>query len=109
MVTKRRRRYRRRMVTLHIEHPITDYDTWRTAFDSFASARHDAGVIDERLARPVDDPRYIVVALDFDSIERAESFRRFLETTVWTSRAASPGLDGQPRTAILEPVLPTAS
>jgi hypothetical protein len=90
------------MVTLHIEHPITDYETWRTAFDSFAAARVQAGVISEQVARPIDDPRYIVVSLGFESTERAASFRHFLETQVWSSPAASPGLDGVPRTAILE-------
>ncbi len=91
------------MVTLRIEHPITDYATWRTAFDGFASARRTAGVISEQVSRPVDDPRYIVVALDFESVERALGFREFLETQVWSSRDASPGLDGRPQTSILEP------
>jgi hypothetical protein len=92
------------MVTLHIEHPITDYETWRKAFDTFAEARINAGVVGERISRPVDDPHYIVLALDFDSVERAVSFQRFLETRIWSSPEASPGLAGLPKTAILEPV-----
>jgi hypothetical protein len=102
MVTHRPARYRRLMITLHIEHPITDYGTWRAAFDAFAQARRGAGVIGERIARPVDDPCYIVVALDFESTERAVAFRQFLETQVWSSPTASPGLNGQPKTSILE-------
>lgn len=90
------------MTTLHIEHPITDYDTWRSAFDGFAQVRREAGVIGERVSRPVDDPRYIVVGLDFDSTEHAASFLRFLETQVWTSTTSAPALNGRPRTAILE-------
>ena len=105
MVPERNHRYVRRMVTLHIEHPITDYETWRTAFDRFGDARLQAGVVSERVARPFDDPRYIVVDLDFESAERAVNFREFLETQVWSSTAASPGLAGRPRTAILEPAL----
>ena len=27
------------MITLHIEHPISNYDTWRTAFDRFEPLR----------------------------------------------------------------------
>jgi hypothetical protein len=92
------------MITLHIEHPITDYETWRTAFDAFASARRQAGVVGEHVARPIDDPHYIVVALDFESTEQAVAFRKFLETKVWSSRETSPGLDGPPKTSILEPV-----
>jgi hypothetical protein len=90
------------MITLHLEHPITDFETWREAFNTFAGARLKAGVIGERVARPVDDPRYIVVDLDFDSVEPAILFQRFLETQVWATPAASPGLAGCPKTAILE-------
>jgi hypothetical protein len=96
--------YGRLMAILHIEHPITDLDTWRDAFDNFAEIRRQAGVISERVARPVGDRRYIVVSLDFDTIEHAESFLRFLQNQVWTSTTSAPALAGTPRTAILEPV-----
>ena len=91
------------MATLHIEHPITDYDTWRVAFDRFADARRKAGVVGGRVARPVEDAHYIVIGLDFDTAERATAFLHFLETQVWTSAAQAPALAGQRRTAILEP------
>jgi hypothetical protein len=32
------------MPTLHIEHAITDVETWLSAFDGFAEARRRAGV-----------------------------------------------------------------
>lgn len=91
------------MATLHIEHPITDYDTWRAAFDGFAEARRRAGVTGERVARPVDDPAYIVVALDFGTAEQATGFLRFLEDAVWSSPTSAPALAGRPRTLVLEP------
>ncbi|HET6952547.1 MAG TPA: hypothetical protein VFI47_19355 [Acidimicrobiales bacterium] len=91
------------MVTLHIEHPVTDYGTWRAAFDRFTAVRREAGVVGERVSRPVDDPRYVVVALDFATVEQATSFRQFLESEVWTSPANAPALAGRPRTAILAP------
>lgn len=90
------------MVTLHIEHPITDYPLWRSAFDSFADARREGGVVAERVSRPIDDQNYIVVALDFESIARATSFLAFLNAQVWASAKTSPALGGRPRTAILE-------
>lgn len=93
--------YRPRMFTLHIEHPITDYTTWREAFDRFAGARTAAGVRGERVQQPVDDDRYVVVGLDFDTFEHATAFRSFLETTVWTSSANAPGLAGAPRAVVL--------
>ena len=91
------------MATLHIEHAITDFEIWRAAFDRLADVRRNAGVVGGRVARPVDDPHYIVVSLDFDTPEHAAGFLRFLETQVWASPAAAPALEGRPRTAILEP------
>jgi hypothetical protein len=90
------------MVTLHIEHPITDCGTWRAAFDAFAPARRAAGVRDERISRPVGDEQYIVVDLDFDGPAPAAAFERFLRSQVWASPDSAPALVGSPRTAILE-------
>jgi hypothetical protein len=95
--------YGRPMTTLHIEHPITDYPTWRAAFDRQVDARRRAGVVSGRVARPVEDPNYIVVALDFDTAEHAAAFLEFLETKVWASASAAPALGGRPRTSILRP------
>ena len=91
------------MATLHIEHAITDYGIWRAAFDRLADVRRNAGVVGGRVARPVDDPHYIVLTLDFDTHDHATGFLRFLETQVWASPGAAPALEGRPRTAILEP------
>ena len=91
------------MTTLHIEHPITDFATWRGAYDRFADHRRQAGVTAERIAQPVDDDRYVVVDLDFPTRDQAQQFLGFLETTVWASRNSSPALDGTPRTRLLEP------
>jgi hypothetical protein len=56
------------MATLHIEHPVTDFGTWNAAFARFADARRQAGVRQQRIQRPVDDPAYVVVDLDFDTV-----------------------------------------
>jgi hypothetical protein len=90
------------MPTLHIEHPITDFATWKTAFDRFAPARASAGVRRHRVQRPVDDPAYFVVDLDFDDVAGAERFLGFLRTRVWSSPENAPALSGAPRTRILE-------
>jgi hypothetical protein len=92
------------MATLHIEHPITDFATWQAAFDRFADHRTRAGVRGQRVAQPVDDDHYVVIDLDFDTVEQAQNFLAFLQTTVWSSASASPALAGGPRTAILETV-----
>ena len=94
------------MATLHIEHPITDLGTWLGAFARFEEARTNAGVRSQTIHHPVDDEKYIYVRLEFDNVEQAEAFKRFLETKVWTSRDASPGLGGAPRARVLTEVNP---
>lgn len=89
------------MVTLHIEHAITDYATWRGAFDRFAPTRDDAGVVAARVSQPIDDPKYIVVDLDFETLHEAQAFRRFLQERVWSTPERSPALSGQPLTRLL--------
>ena len=91
------------MATLHIEHPITDFDTWKAAFDRFAEARAQSGVRGHRILRPVDDSHYVVVDLDFETVGQAEKFLDFLRTRVWTSTQDAPALGGNPQTRILQP------
>lgn len=89
------------MATLHIEHAISDLETWLGAFTRFGEARAKAGVRAQRVHRPVDDERYIHVQLDFDTVEAATAFKRFLETMVWASADASPALQGTPTARVL--------
>ena len=91
------------MATLHIQHPISDFDTWTSAFSRFAEARRNAGVRAQRVQRPVDDARFVVIDLDFDTVREAQSFLGFLTTQVWPRPENSPGLAGTPMAMILEP------
>lgn len=90
------------MPTLHIEHAITDRDVWLGAFGRFAEARTNAGVVTQRVRQPVDDPKYIVVDLEFETVEAAEEFKTFLEAVVWQSTDLSPGLGGVPTARVLQ-------
>ena len=92
------------MNTLHIEHPVTDFEIWSAAFGRFAGIRSDAGVRAERISRPVDDPRYVVVDLDFDTFDAAQAFLQFLTAKVWAVQENAPALAGTPHTKILQPV-----
>lgn len=77
------------MATLHIEHGITDYPTWKATFDRFQAKRSESGVTAYRINQPVDKSDYIVLQLDFPTVEQAEAFRTFLKTKVWTAPANS--------------------
>jgi len=90
------------MNTLHIEHAVTDFDIWSVAFGRFAGVRRDAGVRAERISRPVDDPRYVVVDLAFDTVDAAHAFLQFLTTKVWAVPENAPALSGAPHTRILQ-------
>lgn len=90
------------MTTLRIEHAITDYQLWKAAFDGFAEARAMAGVRGVAIRLPADDPKYLMLDLEFDGADVAEGFAAFLVAHVWSSPASSPGLAGTPKTRILE-------
>lgn len=54
------------MTTLRIEHAISDFQVWKTAFDSFAEARANAGVRSFAIRQPVNDPQYLMLDLEFE-------------------------------------------
>lgn len=93
------------MATLHIEHPISDFETWSSAFGRFEDARRSAGVRSHRVQRPIDDPNYVVIDLDFEAPEQARLFLQFLQTNIWAERENSPALAGDPQAMILEPAI----
>ncbi|MDP9981347.1 hypothetical protein J2W14_000727 [Pseudarthrobacter oxydans] len=90
------------MFTLQIEHEITDFDLWKSAFDRDPVNRAASGVTAHRISRPVDDPHYVVVELDFERRAQAEALLANLHAKVWNSAAAAPALRGAPKTRILE-------
>lgn len=65
--------------------------------------RRSAGVRSQRVQRPIDDAKYVVLDLEFETSEEARSFLQFLQTNVWPNRANSPALAGDPQALILEP------
>ncbi len=62
------------MLTVQIEHAIRDYDGWKAAFDRDPAGREASGVRSYRVCRPVEDPHYVIIELDFDDREAAEAF-----------------------------------
>ncbi len=55
------------MATLQVEHAISDFGVWKTAFEADPVRRKESGVRRYRVFRPVDDSRYVKIDLDFDS------------------------------------------
>ena len=73
-----------------------------TAAEQILEARRQSGVRQQRVQRPVGDPHYVVIDLDFDTTSEAESFLGFLQANVWSSSASAPALIGSPQAKILE-------
>lgn len=89
------------MYTLLIEHAITSFETWSAAFARFAQRRLDAGVLAERVARPLGEPTHVVVELDFAEAAAAERFLDFLRASVWADTRAAPALASAPSARVL--------
>jgi hypothetical protein len=91
------------MPTLRIEHVIRDYDLWKAAFDRDPGGRERSGVRRYRISRPIDDPNYVIIDLDFDDATAAEAFAAAM-IVVWDQRAAALVLTGGVRTRITDAV-----
>src|SRR5512145_715940 len=91
------------MPILQIEHGISDFDTWKRAFDADPVRRAESGVRRYRVLRPLDDQRYVKIDLEFDTEGEAEAFREALRE-LWGSGRAAPALAGTPQARIVEEV-----
>ena len=60
------------MYVLRIEHPVPDFDSWKKAFDSDPVGREKSGVRRYQILRPVDDAKYVMIDLEFDTASQAE-------------------------------------
>jgi hypothetical protein len=61
------------MVMLRIEHPVPSYEGWKQAFDSDPVGREKSGVRRYQILRPVDDSNYVMIDLEFDTVQQAEA------------------------------------
>ena len=66
------------MHILHIEHPVPNYDAWKSAFDSDPIGRKQSGVRRYRILRALDNPNYVMIDLEFDSASEAEDMHAAL-------------------------------
>jgi hypothetical protein len=60
------------MPILRIEHSVPDFNGWKQAFDSDPADRKGSGVRRYQILRSVEDPNYVLIDLEFDSLEEAE-------------------------------------
>ena len=91
------------MPIVQIEHPVANFTAWKAAFESDPLRRQASGVRRYRILRPIEDPNYVAVDLEFDDRSRAESFRTALENLWRTPQAmAAMGQGAIPRARVVE-------
>jgi quinol monooxygenase YgiN len=67
------------MVHVLVRHKVSDYNRWKEAFDSHLNTRKHAGETGCRVFHAVDNPREVVLFLDWEGIEPARKFMNSAE------------------------------
>lgn len=91
------------MPIVQLEHRVRDFATWKAAFDRDPVHRRVSGVRRHAVYRPLKDPGYVAVDLEFDTTSEAEAFADALRA-LWQSPTAAPVLAGEPRLRIVDVV-----
>lgn len=86
-------------VVLQIEHAIPDFESWKRAFDSDPVGRVASGVRRYEVLRPIEDPNYVLINLEFNTRAEAE---RLLEgmRRVWGTAGHSVSSNQQARIVV---------
>lgn len=70
------------MPILRIEHSVPDFERWKQAFDSDPADRKGSGVRRYQILRLNEDPNYVMIDLEFDTIDETEAFLQKMEQ-IW--------------------------
>lgn len=70
-------------IHLQIEHKIPNFEGWKKAFDSDPINRKKSGVRRYQIFQPGNDPNYVIIDLEFDSVKEAEDTLAALRE-LWT-------------------------
>jgi hypothetical protein len=96
------------MYTLKIEHGVRSFETWKAAFERDPAGRQQGGVRCYRVCRSANDPLYVLVDLDFDTLPKAQAFLAAMQQ-LWSRAEVGPLMTPQgaataapPRTTIVE-------
>jgi len=89
------------MPIVRIEHAVPNFERWKQAFDNDPVDRKGSGVRRYQVFRAHDDPNYVMIDLEFDSVSEAEAFLRTMER-LWIG--AGKAVMQNPRSRIAEQV-----
>ena len=80
------------MPILRIDHAVRDFDLWKQAFDNDPVGREAGGVRHHRIARASDDRNYVIIELEFETMDEAETFSEKLRQ-LWSEAGPRLGLE----------------
>ncbi len=84
------------MYMLRIEHPVPNFEGWKKAFDSDPVGRERSGVRRYQISRAVDNPNYVMIDLEFDTVAQAEALLAAMRG-VWSRVEGTIMMDPQAR------------
>jgi hypothetical protein len=70
------------MPIVRIEHAVANFARWKQAFDSDPADRKGSGVRRYQILQLHDDPDYVLIDLEFDTLAAAEAFLRTMQR-IW--------------------------
>jgi quinol monooxygenase YgiN/heme-degrading monooxygenase HmoA len=83
------------------EHKVKDYAAWKTAFDSHAQARTDAGIVGYAVMQDPKDPNHVYVWLDADDQAKLEAF---IASPELKAKMKEAGVKGAPKMTVVSTV-----
>jgi len=88
------------MTTVIVQHTVSDFDTWKPAFDQHSSARDAHGCTSVDIFRGSDDPNAITVLMAYPDVASAKAFTSDPSLKEAMSKA---GVTGPPTISFIEP------
>ena len=76
------------MLLVRIEHSVPDFDRWKRAFDSDPADRKGSGVRRYEIFRSQEDPNFVLIDLELDSLEQCQAFLGAMQR-IWTGPGGS--------------------
>jgi hypothetical protein len=83
---------------VRIEHAVPNFERWKQAFDADPADRKGSGVRRYRVLRLRDDPNYVFIDLEFDTIDECNAFLHTMQR-IWSGPGGSVMLGPRARVA----------
>jgi hypothetical protein len=74
------------MPVVRIEHSVPNFEKWKEAFDRDPADRKGSGVRRYQVLRLQNDPKYVMIDLEFDNTGEAEAFVQKMQR-IWDGPA----------------------